>query len=363
MYFELQDRATVMRRVADWLEHNREAERLLSVATDLEFLGFHPGAVDSLLDDRMSGLGRLAALRAAERAHAGDGDAAARAVVMQLRVARTAQRPQSWMSGVRHYTVERALADLGSVLGAGPGDGSLTALRQTVSASDVDAEIEQGAVRLRSALIASLWDHNREWYGRPTVRFTAGSPVEPLVYHVSRPWFAHRLNAEIRVMNRAVEQARKPWPERLHFEGPDTPPRPPGRFLGVFRFDHPAEVMRYVNKWQARGIARMLAYVRTSLPAIAVARYRLANAGALPGSLDELVPAHLATVPIDPFSGRPVRYRSFAGGYVVYSLGVNEKDDGGKTQAGATQRTAAARSDRDPLDFGVEVKFTDAGAK
>jgi hypothetical protein len=213
-------------------------------------------------------------------------------------------------------------------------------------------------VRLRAALIASLWDHNREWYGRPRVRFTSGNPIEPLVYHVSRPWFAHRLNAEIRVMNRAVEQARKPWPERLHFEGPDAPPSAPGRLLFLFRFDHPAAVIRYVNRYQARGIGRMLACVRTSLAAIGVARHQRKSAGALPRTLDELVPAYLSNMPIDLFSGRPVRYQSIDDGFAVYSLGTNEKDDGGKTRIEAKQRVAAARAERDPLDFGVEVKLT-----
>jgi hypothetical protein len=42
-----------------------------------------------------------------------------------------------------------------------------------------------------------------------------------------------------------------------------------------------------------------------------------------------LVPQYLASVPVDPFDGLPVRYKVLPTGYVVYSLGTNGKDDGG----------------------------------
>src|SRR5687767_13986329 len=95
LYHRPQDRVTAMTRVREWLQQNAEAERLLDVATDREFMGFRPGSRDSLSSDRMSGLARLAALRAAERADAGDGNAAVRAMYVQLRVARTMQ-PEAW---------------------------------------------------------------------------------------------------------------------------------------------------------------------------------------------------------------------------------------------------------------------------
>lgn len=354
LYHKTQDRVAALQRVRGWLDQNSEAERLLDVATDREFLGFRPGSRDSLSSDRMSGLARLAALRAAERADAGDGDRAARAVFVQLRVARTMQ-PDGWASDFAYYSVERALQDIGPVLEAGPGDAALVKLQQAAAAYDRDNAIEIVSQRLRAEMIASMWDQSREWYGRPKVRFRPDSAIDPLVYHVSRPWFAHRLNAEIRVLNRAVEQSRKPWPERLHFEGPDQPPRLRGGFLGIFNVDHPAGVLRYLTRHRARGIGRMLAYVRTSAPAIAIMRYRAANRGSLPATLDALVPAYLPKRPIDPFSGQPVKFKPLDDGFVVYSVGMNEKDDGGNTNIQEKARVANARSDRDPLDCGVRV--------
>jgi hypothetical protein len=59
--------------------------------------------------------------------------------------------------------------------------------------------------------------------------------------------------------------------------------------------------------------------------------------GRYPGTLDELVPGLLAEVPIDPFTGKPMVYRREGEGFVVYSLGSNQKDDGGRSTYMITQ--------------------------
>ncbi len=53
--------------------------------------------------------------------------------------------------------------------------------------------------------------------------------------------------------------------------------------------------------------------------------------GRYPASLDELVPGILKEVPIDPFTGKPFVYRREGEGFIVYSLGSNQKDDGGRS--------------------------------
>jgi hypothetical protein len=67
--------------------------------------------------------------------------------------------------------------------------------------------------------------------------------------------------------------------------------------------------------------------------AAATERYRLAHAQ-WPESLDALVPAYLERVPTDPYSKRPLRYRlTDDGGCVIYSIGPNQRDDGGQKPA------------------------------
>jgi hypothetical protein len=41
------------------------------------------------------------------------------------------------------------------------------------------------------------------------------------------------------------------------------------------------------------------------------------------------VPTFLPAVPTDPFDGKPLRYKKLAKGYVVYSIGEDEVDNGG----------------------------------
>ena len=74
---------------------------------------------------------------------------------------------------------------------------------------------------------------------------------------------------------------------------------------------------------------RRLAGTRTFRTALALERFRLDSGGALPASLGELVPKHLAAVPADPFTGQPLIYIRNGKGYVVYSVGENALDDRG----------------------------------
>jgi hypothetical protein len=63
--------------------------------------------------------------------------------------------------------------------------------------------------------------------------------------------------------------------------------------------------------------------------AFALAAYR-AGAGRYPARLDDLAPKYLPAVPGDIFSGKPLVYRPDGNGYLLYSVGVNGTDDGGR---------------------------------
>ncbi|MFO1457981.1 MAG: hypothetical protein U1G08_01130 [Verrucomicrobiota bacterium] len=62
--------------------------------------------------------------------------------------------------------------------------------------------------------------------------------------------------------------------------------------------------------------------------ACALERFRLVH-GSFPESLAALVPSVVAALPTDPITGELYRYRRFAGGYQLYSVGWNERDDRG----------------------------------
>ncbi len=65
--------------------------------------------------------------------------------------------------------------------------------------------------------------------------------------------------------------------------------------------------------------------------AIALAKYKLAQ-NRYPAKLQELVPRYLNPVPDDIFSSKPLIYKRTADGYLLYSVGLNGKDDGGRNR-------------------------------
>jgi len=63
--------------------------------------------------------------------------------------------------------------------------------------------------------------------------------------------------------------------------------------------------------------------------AIALERYRLAN-GDYPDSLDAIAGQFPNGIPHDVIGGKPLNYRRTSDGqFVLYSVGWNERDDGG----------------------------------
>lgn len=78
-----------------------------------------------------------------------------------------------------------------------------------------------------------------------------------------------------------------------------------------------------------RAHAHTLARVDAFQCAILIEHYRNAH-GAPPPDLEALAPEYLEAIPADPFDGAPLRYRLLeTGGYAVYSVADNLRDDGG----------------------------------
>ena len=84
------------------------------------------------------------------------------------------------------------------------------------------------------------------------------------------------------------------------------------------------------------------AQLNGTIALIAVQRWRLVH-GSLPENLEEAVrETGIQGVPIDPYSNGPLRYRVIGGEPVIYSVGSDQKDDGG---------TVDWKGDTQPGDF------------
>ena len=80
----------------------------------------------------------------------------------------------------------------------------------------------------------------------------------------------------------------------------------------------------------AEKCARAQAFADLARVACALERYRLAN-GQFPETLEALAPKFIEKLPHDVINGQPLKYRRTDDGqFVLYSVGWNETDDGGK---------------------------------
>ena len=93
-------------------------------------------------------------------------------------------------------------------------------------------------------------------------------------------------------------------------------------------FFQPVRKYIFDKNASADRFARAQASVDLARVGVALERYKLAH-GAYPESLDALAPQFLQKIPRDVIGGQPLKYRRTNDRFVLYSIGWNEKDDGG----------------------------------
>lgn len=101
----------------------------------------------------------------------------------------------------------------------------------------------------------------------------------------------------------------------------------------------------YFSGWGLESIIRRVIRIESArrivVTAIALKRFQLKH-GKLPEMLNELTPEFLATVPIDPYDGKPLCYQPYSDGtYLLYSVGEDGKDEGGNPTIPATYKSTS----------------------
>jgi hypothetical protein len=166
-----------------------------------------------------------------------------------------------------------------------------------------------------------------------------------------RPLAARTFLTNLDAFGAKVGAATRPWPERLDVTT-GTPSGPVKWFAGWI--GEPAGL----SDVAIRAIALDLAGIRAAELAVAVERYRRANGGNYPTAVEQLAPAFIDALPIDPYSGKPMRFQSTATEFVVYSVGPDRSDNNGDiTGAAAAGLTATSRQPR-PAAGDVGLKIT-----
>jgi len=101
----------------------------------------------------------------------------------------------------------------------------------------------------------------------------------------------------------------------------------------------PAADRHAVGRAQLAGVTQL----------VALQLHRLEK-GKYPERLEELLGAHLPELPLDPFTGRPFVYRQVGDRFLLYSFGMDRRDDGG------VPRELAGDGENYDLVFGIEKR-------
>jgi hypothetical protein len=157
----------------------------------------------------------------------------------------------------------------------------------------------------------------------------AAGSAPPVLF---QSWTAEDPAKFLVMMQEFLDAAQTPWPEPLartakyHSLSADAAsvmaPFGRGQWFSPTNMGGPMRHNLIVNT------AVATARLRAAVVALAALRYRQ-QAGHWPESIDDLIPAQLESVPLDPFTGRPLLMKHTDRGFIAYSIGINAKDDGG----------------------------------
>jgi hypothetical protein len=269
---------------------------------------------------------QLSGYRAMARALDGDAQGAIDSLYTEARVGRTLQG-FAFSRGVKASDIVQVLER------TRPPSGALSRLETVLSDTDDDQDLGRWFAGLRLNLLRDWRDRDDEW---PQV--------------IARPWIMHVLNRQLETFSTLMAASHEPWPQRIDhvvavgaLPGAVTPRVEPRAALEGF-------VLAYTSR---------IAGFRCVRVVVALEQYRRDHGEQLPDTLQNLVPAYVPSIPIDPFSGGPLLLRKDAHGYSVYSVGRNRRDDGAKDVDGTFE---VVFPKKDPADVGVRVQFAASGS-
>ena len=149
-----------------------------------------------------------------------------------------------------------------------------------------------------------------------------------------------------RYMDQSIADARRPYP--AHLPDPPSPSDPVNQILLPFLTEYGGHLDDVKAETQNALLLTMLA----------LRAYRLDH-GAGPPTLSALVPRYLPAVPADPFAlSGPLRFKRVGAKSLLYSVGPDGKDDGGRA---IFDRTLPAPTNADGYDRRRAVQENSAG--
>lgn len=156
---------------------------------------------------------------------------------------------------------------------------------------------------------------------------------------VWRLWARRDFRSFLEIMGQVVEASELDWPQAIQEineldEDGGSDPSTPAHWVSISALALAGKIpagARGTSVASFHAAARVTANNRMADAAIAVELFRRRH-GRLPDGLEQLVPDLLLEVPRDPFVNAPIQYRVEEDGYLLYSVGYDGIDDGGKEQ-------------------------------
>ena len=317
----------VVEQLRTMLAEHELALQLIDWAAPLPFEGRDPAGY---LGGDLMGAIRLGYFHAIARTLDDDAEGAAAALYSAMRAGRYFEGDL----GQLMYSYWAVSAARPALERTRPSQSRLALLAQAIAEVDLDDILRAQFLFLRIELL-------RE---RPADPSVIGPRARPVLL-VNRPLRTHRAVSQLHALDRLLQATSQPWPDRINAVSTTD-----ARALAGFAFG-PGEVDRERLEGVVFRSVRPLAVIRAMRIAVAIERYRRDHDEVLPNDLSALLPTCLASVPIDPFTGKDMRFTKDGGGYVVYSVGSDGRDDGGDVAVRWRD------GDRNAPDPGIRIRY------
>ena len=262
------------------------------------------------------------------RAEAGDVPGAIGQIRTGLTFAPMVGQEGSLMSVLIGFADARILAFfLGDVLRGRPiGDEDLLRLIGDLDPAPWPGRLA-GAVRGERVVFVEAGGYAMRGEFKDAERFLFGEPsiLKEIGVWIIRPLLKRDIRGALPIYDELEAQAQRPYYESRAFfgsRGRDLMNRP------WYAFFSKAMIANFEAAFMKEALVE--ATFLASRTGLACRLYK-SRTGRYPDTLEALVPGILEEVPVDPFTGKPLVYRPEGEGFIVYSLGTNEKDDGGRS--------------------------------